>query len=429
MIDFIANKFLSSSDFLFKVNRKSFILYFLFILSILLSSFFLFSSLYYPYFIIFISLSLIFLLFSIFILLVVLRINYVVSFVASILSAMAGYSKISLDLLSKDIDLSIDKLRSDLIDFSEKGYIPTGRVSVDGNFFKIGELEGEELVDDDNNISSTSENLEFIEKGRNYLKVLEKANTSMYSNKFFNDELEKVLFSSEVLFKYIENYPTKVPNIKINVNQGLENAIKAIAEYKELARFSIDSKRIKDLKSYVTLMLQKANDDFTSVYSAIKIPDNNVKDETIINNSNDVIKSGRAYIRRISQIKSKITDENLTKIILDTEKLLEHLFNYLENHKDKTTEVKNLMNRHLPITLKVMAKYTEIQFVDKDKSSIETINREMIQAFETLNNAVVYLLQKIVGNLALDISTDIDVLKTVIARDGHIMNKSFTKKD
>lgn len=427
MVNLIIDKLLFKNNLPISIYNKIKILFISFIIFLVLGVSSLVFALLEEFEVIFISIF--FILLSIFIFILLSRLSLLNAHVATYLAAMAGYSKISIKTLSDVFNTSEKNIRNELYNFSEKGYIPTGRLSQDGLYFKIGDLEGEELVDV-NNLSETTENLDFIENGRKYIKLLEKANASMYSNKFFHKELEKTSYAAEVLFKYIENYPTKVPEIKINVNFGLENALKAISEYKELARFSIDSKRIKELKLLTVSSLNKATDDFTSVYSAIKIPENNTKEEiTFTNNANEIIKSGRAYVRRIKQCSTAINDEEITIHTDKTENLLEQLFTYLESNKEKTGDVKNLMNRHLPITLKVINKYIEMKKINLNSDNITSLKKEIISAFSALNNAIIYLINKISNDLKLDISTDIDVLKTVIAQDGHTNKKDFNKKD
>ncbi len=355
-----------------------------------------------------------------------LKLHKINTHISAYLSLMAGYKKISLSSLSSSLNLPIDNIKKELEIFSENNLIPTGRLSNDGNYFKIGDLEGEELVDINEEHSSTNENLDFIEIGRNYIKILEKANSSMYSNKFFAEPLEKAIFAAEVLYKYVENYPGKIPAIKINVNKGFEDAIAFINKYKELARYSIDSQKIKDLKEATSLALIKVSDDCVAVYSAIKIPENNSKDNVIIaKNATEIIKAGRAYVRRIKQSNIDLPDKEISDSLVKLEELTEQIFNYLDRQPNKANDVKKLMSRHLPITMKVIDKYREIISLGVDNDNILKVKLEIKSAFNTVNSAFSELLNNLAGEIALDVSTDIDVLKTVLTQDGLVKNKDL----
>lgn len=346
--------------------------------------------------------------------------------IAAYLSAMAGRGKIPLKELGELFSQTAADAAGDIEACVSAGLIPTGRITPDGLFFKIGPPEGDELIDTG---KTAPESMDFIDEGRSYIKRLEKANASLFSNRFFASALEKAAASSKALFGYVEAYPGKMPAVKIDVNVNLRRALEFIDEYKELARFSMDGKRINELKSGAVEALETASKDFDGLRAALSAPDE--REDSYISGSTaaDMIKAGRACVRRIRRAGESLADKEASEKLDKTETLMERVFDYAERHPEKSAEIKKLMSRHLPMVLRLMDSYGEFGRLGIKSDEGSSLKKEITGAVDAVNEALETLLSNLARGIVLDISTDIDVLKAVLIQDGLINNDDFKPKD
>ena len=76
------------------------------------------------------------------------------------------------------------------------------------------------------------------------------------------------------------------------------------------------------------------------------------------------------------------------------------------------------MEYYLPTTVKLLKAYEELEKQPIQGENIITSKREIEESLDTLNTAFEKLLDKLFEEQAWDVSSDISVLKTMIAQDG-----------
>lgn len=153
--------------------------------------------------------------------------------------------------------------------------------------------------------------------------------------------------------------------------------------------------------------------------------ESNIKDE--INDSekkelNDTIESGRNYIAKIKAANDAILGEEISRKLYRLESITSKIFSFVEKNPKKIPEVHKFTNHYLPITLKLVNAYKELdeQLIQGD--NIRSAKDEIEKVLDTINAAFEKLLDDLFEDIALDISTDISVLETLFTQEGLTKN-------
>lgn len=151
----------------------------------------------------------------------------------------------------------------------------------------------------------------------------------------------------------------------------------------------------------------------------------NTKDE--INDSekkelNDTIESGRNYITKIKAANDAIPGEEISRKLYGIESITSKIFSFVEKNPKKIPEVHKFTNHYLPITLKLVNAYKELDEQPIQGDNIRSAKNEIEKVLDTINAAFEKLLDDLFEDIALDISTDISVLETLFTQEGLTKN-------
>ena len=135
------------------------------------------------------------------------------------------------------------------------------------------------------------------------------------------------------------------------------------------------------------------------------------------------IEMGKNYIGQIKNVNNAISEEEVSIKLYRLQNIVSEILNYVENNPKKLPEVNKFTNHYLPITLKLVNAYKELndQLVQGD--NIKSAKNEIEKSIDIINIAFEKLLDDLFEEIALDISTDISVLETLFTQEG------LTKKD
>lgn len=210
----------------------------------------------------------------------------------------------------------------------------------------------------------------------------------------------------------------------------------------DLARFAKEKKSfvLKDLRKMIDLGMfleghideEKTyfmlNDEVYGDYLNLKKEQiakesNKEKLKEEINNSGkeeieSIIKIGRNYIEQIKTVRNELYRE---EIAIKLDKLVNtgnQILNYVEKNPKKTQEVNKFVNHYLPITIKLINSYKELNNQVVQGDNIKNAKIEIEKSVDLINNAFENLLDDLYEDVVLDISTDISVLKTLFKQEG-----------
>ncbi|MEG2288442.1 MAG: 5-bromo-4-chloroindolyl phosphate hydrolysis family protein [Clostridium sp.] len=152
----------------------------------------------------------------------------------------------------------------------------------------------------------------------------------------------------------------------------------------------------------------------------------NIKDPAMKELRN-VINEGKNCIMQIKVANDAIPGEEISRKLYRLEDITSKIFNYVEKHPQKLPEINKFMKYYLPITLKLVNGYKELDAQPIQGENIITAKQEIQDILDTINVAFENLLDKLFQDVAFDISSDISVLETMLSQEG-LTESDFKKQ-
>lgn len=132
----------------------------------------------------------------------------------------------------------------------------------------------------------------------------------------------------------------------------------------------------------------------------------------------EVLDRGNAFIRDIRACNDAIPGQEISDKISRMETLVRKIFDRVEEHPEVVPELKKLMDYYLPMTIKLLNAYAEMDRQPIQGETIQTSKQEIDATLDTLNLAFEKLLDSVFQDTAMDVSSDISVLHTLLAQEG-----------
>lgn len=227
-------------------------------------------------------------------------------------------------------------------------------------------------------------------KGQNYCLIRDLANAVQKQEKFVIKDLKKM--SSLGMFK--ESYIDDEQTYFMLSNEVYENYLSS----KETLR----KRKEEDLKRQEQLK-EEIND-----------PQKKELRETIEN--------GKYYIDEIKVANDCIPEEEFSQKLYRLEKVIIEIFKYIEKNPKKLSEVSKFINHYLPMTLKLVNAYKELNNQPVQGANIKTAKNEIEKSIDMINTAFEKLLDDLFEDIVWDISSDISVLETLFTQEGLTKN-------
>lgn len=140
-----------------------------------------------------------------------------------------------------------------------------------------------------------------------------------------------------------------------------------------------------------------------------------------------MISEGQDCIRRLRDMNDNIAGEEISAKLFRLENLLKEIFEGLKEHPEQAPQMKKFMNYYLPTTLKLVAAYEEFDDLSSQGEEIREAKAEIEKTLDTINSAFEELMNRMFRNTAYDVTTDAQVLQTMLAKEGLTMHKEFEK--
>ena len=130
------------------------------------------------------------------------------------------------------------------------------------------------------------------------------------------------------------------------------------------------------------------------------------------------IKIGKDYIEQIKTVKNNLYREDIAANLDKLGNISQQILDQVEKNPQKAEEVNKFINHYLPITIKLINSYEELNNQVVQGDNIKNAKIEIEKSIELINKAFENLLDDLFEDVALDISTDISVLKTLFKQEG-----------
>lgn len=132
----------------------------------------------------------------------------------------------------------------------------------------------------------------------------------------------------------------------------------------------------------------------------------------------DVIAEGRSYLEQIRESNDAISGAEISAKISRLELVTERIFNRVEQHPELVEELRRFMKYYLPTTVKLLKAYEELDRQAVQGPNILKSKGEIEDTLDTINQAFENLLDSFFEDTAVDISSDISVMQTLMAQEG-----------
>ncbi len=126
----------------------------------------------------------------------------------------------------------------------------------------------------------------------------------------------------------------------------------------------------------------------------------------------------KAILREIRKLNDDIPDEEVSRRIDEMEDLTGRIFKAVQEKPEKEPQIKSFMSYYLPTTLKLLHSYADFGASGAQGENIRSAQAEIERILDTLVDGFRKQLDKLYETEAMDISSDIDVLETMLRRDG-----------
>lgn len=142
-----------------------------------------------------------------------------------------------------------------------------------------------------------------------------------------------------------------------------------------------------------------------------------------------VIEEGDRYIEEIRRSNDAIPGIEVSNKMYHLENVIRRIFQRVEQHPELIEDLHKFMDYYLPTTMKLLKAYEELDKQEVEGENIKTAKQEIENTLDTINTAFENLLDSFYKDTAWDVSTDISVLKTMLAQEGLTGDEDFKRKD
>ena len=131
-----------------------------------------------------------------------------------------------------------------------------------------------------------------------------------------------------------------------------------------------------------------------------------------------VLDKGNAFIAEIRRCNDEIPGVEISEKISRMEMIVQKIFDRAQKHPEIIPDLQKLMDYYLPMTVKLLNAYADMDAQSIQGENIQNAKREIEQSLDTLNQAYEKLFDSVFMETALDVSSDISVLHTMLAQEG-----------
>jgi len=131
-----------------------------------------------------------------------------------------------------------------------------------------------------------------------------------------------------------------------------------------------------------------------------------------------VLDKGNAFIAEIRRCNDAIPGYEISAKIDRMEEIVRRIFDRARTNPEIVPDLKKMMDYYLPMTVKLLNAYADMDAQPVQGENIVNSKREIEQTLDTLNLAFEKLLDSLFADTALDVSSDISVLQTMLAQEG-----------
>ena len=134
---------------------------------------------------------------------------------------------------------------------------------------------------------------------------------------------------------------------------------------------------------------------------------------------------GRRYLEVIRRANDAIPGEIVSEKLYRLENIVRKIFDQVKQHPEQIPELRRFLDYYMPTTLKLVETYQELDSHPVAGQNIQKSKDEIEKTLDTINQAFENLFDSLFEHTAVDITSDIAVLKNMLRQEG-LTEKDFT---
>lgn len=136
--------------------------------------------------------------------------------------------------------------------------------------------------------------------------------------------------------------------------------------------------------------------------------------------TDSMLKQADSQLRQIKRSAEKIekTDASFAGMLNELSTDAYKLVDYISEHEKQITQLRRFFNYYLPTLEKFAGEYVNLEKGGSSAEHVVRTKEEIVDATEAMKVLFKKLFDKMYTDTALDISTDVDVLETMLKSDG-----------
>ncbi|MDD7327119.1 MAG: 5-bromo-4-chloroindolyl phosphate hydrolysis family protein [Lachnospiraceae bacterium] len=140
----------------------------------------------------------------------------------------------------------------------------------------------------------------------------------------------------------------------------------------------------------------------------------------------DILQKGDEYIARIHMANDLIPGEAMSDKLDDLENIMKKIFAEVRKNPEKSGGLRRLMDYYLPTTLKLVEAYADMD-TQPETENIASSKKEIENSLDVINQACTRIFDEMFEDENWDITSDINVMKTMMKQDGLVDDDSTMK--
>lgn len=142
-----------------------------------------------------------------------------------------------------------------------------------------------------------------------------------------------------------------------------------------------------------------------------------------------MVQEGQECIQKLRDMNDMIPGEVISAKLYQLENLLKEIFQRVQKDPSQMNRMHKVMNYYLPTTLKLVEAYHEFDIISNPNEEIISAKKEIEETLDTINEAFVELLNSLFQDKVMDVTTDAQVLQTMLASEGLTKEMDFVRVD
>lgn len=130
------------------------------------------------------------------------------------------------------------------------------------------------------------------------------------------------------------------------------------------------------------------------------------------------LEKGESDLKKIQIIQTHLMKEEVREKTARLSHTTEQILVQVRKRPENLPEIRRMLDYYLPTTVKILTAYEEFEAQTVQGENIVTAKNEIENSLDTINEAFERLLDNLFDDTAMDISSDISVLHTMLAHEG-----------